>query len=237
MGTGITVTVTLEPTNFLDSGDSGFLTNNYELATGATGTFGEITRTLLAVALVPTISKVYDGNTNATLGPTNYIFSGFILSETCTVTKTNGFYASKDVGTGITVTVTLSPTNFSDYGDSGFLTNNYALAGCATGAVGEITRTLLAASLVPTISKVYDGNTNATLGPTNYTFVGLISGETCTVTKTTGFYDSKNVGTLIGVTVTLVSSNFSDYGTSGFLTNNYAPVSYTHLTLPTKRIV
>jgi hypothetical protein len=140
VGTGIVVTVTLIPTNYSDYGGSGFLTNNYTLPTGTTGAVGEITRAPLTGEIIPTISKVYDGNTVATLGPTNYTFSGLISGETCIVTKTTGVYASKDVGTGIVVTVTLIPTNYSDYGGSGFLTNNYALPTGTTGAVGEITR-------------------------------------------------------------------------------------------------
>src|SRR3989304_1265608 len=94
-------------------------------------------------------------------------------------------------------------------------TNNYALPGGATGAVGAITQKALSASLVPTITKVYDGNTNATVGATNYTYSGLISGETCTVDQTAGLYASKDVGTGIVVTVTLVSTNFADYGGRG----------------------
>jgi len=135
---------------------------------------------------------VYDSNTVATLGTTNYELSGFIGSETCTVNQVTGSYADKNVGTGIVVTVTLAPTNFD--GTGGFSTNNYVLPGSAMGAVGEITRKALTASLVPTISKVYDSNTVATLGTTNYALSGFIGSETCTVNQVTGTYADKNVG-------------------------------------------
>jgi len=138
---------------------------------------GEITQKSFTASLIPTISKVYDGTTVATLGPTNYIYVGLISGETCTVNQATGVYDSKDVGTNIGVTVTLVSSNFEDYGGSGFDTNNYLLPGTATGAVGEITQKSLTASLVPTISKVYDGTTVATLGPTNYIYDGLISND------------------------------------------------------------
>jgi ABC-type xylose transport system substrate-binding protein len=233
VGTGIVVTVTLVASNFADFEGSGFDTNNYLLPSGATGAVGEITQKALAAEIIPTISKVYDGTTVAMLGPTNYIYTGLVSWETCTVSQATGTYASKDVGTGIVVTVTLVSSNFADFEGSGFDTNNYILPSGATGAVGEITQKALAAEIIPTISKVYDGTTAATLGPTNYVYTGLVSWETCTVDQATGTYASKDVGTGILVTVTLVSSNFADFEGSGFDTNNYLlPSGATGAVLP-----
>lgn len=54
------------------------------------------------------LSKVYDGQTRATLTPENYLLSGWLGSNGATVTQTTGTYDTANVGTGKTVTVSLS---------------------------------------------------------------------------------------------------------------------------------
>jgi len=156
--------------------------------------------------------KVYDGLTNAVISMANATTNGVISGDDVQVSNLVGWFATPGVGMDIPVTAALTLT--------GAHKDNYSLAQPA-GLTAAITKKTLTASLVPKISKMYDGNTGAALSPTNYTFSGLVSGETCTVTKTTGLYDSKNAGTGIVVTVTLASTNFADYGSSGFLANNY----------------
>lgn len=126
------------PTNAGNYTVIGALDNANYCATNTTTL--TISKAPLAVRLAPPVSKVYDGNTEARLGPANYTCAGLMRGETCIVNQTAGAYADKNVGAGIMVTVLLASTNFADYGDSGFLTNNYLLPDCATGAVGSITR-------------------------------------------------------------------------------------------------
>jgi len=206
---------------WLEGADAAKYTLSLTNALTLTST-GDVTQASLAAALVSTITKTYNGNTAATnLVPANYSLSGLVGSETCTVSQTTGTYASADADTGIQVVAPLVSTNFVDSTGSGFDTNNYALPTAATGTVGVITKaTSLAVTLAPTISKVYDRLTTATLGITNYSLTGFVGSETCTVNQTVGAYATTNVGTGIRVTATLASNNFD--GTLGFNTTNYS---------------
>ncbi|MEI7436319.1 MAG: MBG domain-containing protein, partial [bacterium] len=217
-GTGISVSATLAAANFPGS-VGGFNTNNYTLPTIASGSVGVITKAPLTATLVPTISKVYDGNAAATLGATNYALSGLIGSETSAVNQTAGTYATTNAGTGISVSATLAAANFPG-SVGGFNTNNYTLPTTASGSVGVITKAPLTAALVPTISKVYDGNATATLGATNYALSGLIGSETSAVNQAAGTYATTNAGTGISVSATLAAANFPG-SVGGFNTNNY----------------
>jgi len=49
----------------------------------------------------------------------------------------------------------------------------------------------LTASIVTNPTKPYDGNTNATLSSANFALSGLIAGESFTITKNSGTYNSK----------------------------------------------
>ncbi|MEI7436052.1 MAG: MBG domain-containing protein, partial [bacterium] len=138
--TGISVSATLAAANFPGS-VGGFNTNNYTLPTIASGSVGVITKAPLTATLVPTISKVYDGNATATLGATNYALSGLIGSETSAVNQTAGTYAITNAGTGISVSATLAAANFPG-SVGGFNTNNYTLPTIVSGSVGVIKRAL-----------------------------------------------------------------------------------------------
>ena len=89
---------------------------------------------------------------------------------------------------------------------------NYALSTTAlTGAIGEITRKTLTASLTGTASKTYDGTTTATLGSGNYSLSGDLDTDTVVLSKpTSGSYDDKNAGTGKTVTVTGLSISGQD---------------------------
>jgi len=156
--------------------------------------------------------KVYDGLTNAVISMAGAATNGVIAGDDVQVANLAGWFATPGVGANIPVTSALTLTGADK--------DKYSLTQ-PTGLAAAITKKPLTAGLVPTISKVYDGNTGATLGATNYTFGGLVNGETCAVNQTTGVYGSKNAGTGIVVIATLASTNFADYGSSGFLTNNY----------------
>jgi hypothetical protein len=154
--------------------------------------------------------KLYDGRTNAVISLAGATTNGVIPGDDVQVTNLAGWFATPGAGTNIPVTAALALT--------GAAATNYTLTQ-PTGLVAAITKKALAVELVPPISKMYDGNTNATLAPANYKCTGLISGEVCTVNQKTGTYASKNAATGIVVSVTLAATNFT--GTGGFLANNY----------------
>src|SRR5262249_31090883 len=58
-------------------------------------------------------------------------------------------------------------------------------------------------------TKPYDGTTTATLTAANFSLSGVVSGESFTVTKTSGTYNSKDVATATTVTTSLVAGDFT----------------------------
>ncbi|HSW93044.1 MAG TPA: filamentous hemagglutinin N-terminal domain-containing protein [Gammaproteobacteria bacterium] len=100
------------------------------------------TAPVITASLTGSTTKVYDGNTNATLTNSNYIFSGEIDGDTVTLNEPlNGNYSSPNVGTNIPVTVSgitiLSATNGSAtvYG--------YQVTPTASGNIGIITPAII----------------------------------------------------------------------------------------------
>ncbi len=93
--------------------------------------------TLITASLTGSASKTYDGTTNATLAPGNFLLSGFVNTDSAAVTKTSGAYASQNVGSNILVSTTLTPSDFSPVGST--ILSNYILPTSASGLIGSIT--------------------------------------------------------------------------------------------------
>lgn len=157
-------------------------------------------------------TKVYDGNTNATITGTLF---GIVGSENVTLNGT-GTFAQTNIGTGISVTSTstLGGTNAS----------NYSLTQ-PTGLSANITQKPLTISGLTADNKIFDGNTSATLTGTA-TLNGLVLGDEANVdlggTPVATFAQSA-VGENIPVTV-------SGYTISGNASENYALSKPTGLT-------
>src|SRR5207244_3869232 len=85
----------------------GAQAGNYVLGSPVTTT-ANITPATLTVTGVTASSKVYDGTTKATLNTASAALVGVVAGDTVTLSTTGaiGTFASKDVGNGITVTVT-----------------------------------------------------------------------------------------------------------------------------------
>lgn len=172
-------------------------------------------------------SKDYDGNTNANLvATTNGIFIPGTNSTKSEIkpTQMDVNYDTKDVGKNkpVTAVFTIGDGDVDgDYGQ-GVTKGNYVFSNGQTSITiqsqGDITPKQLTASLV-NVSKVYDGNADATLAPTNFSINGMVSGESFTVTKTAGTFDNKNVLNAGSVSTSLVSGDFSP--ANGALTSNY----------------
>jgi hypothetical protein len=99
----------------------------------------------------------------------------------------------------------------------------------------------VSASLTGTVSKVYDGTYNATLSPANFSLSGFLNGDSASVTKVTGTYSSKYVGTGLMVYTTLSlgdfsasgQTNLSNYELPTFVTGNIGTITAKPLTLGT----
>ena len=200
IGTGKTVTVT-------GLSISGTDVANYSLAsTTINGAIGTITAKELTASLTGTVTKVYDGNTTASLTAGNYSLPGKVGSEDVTLNNpTAGTYDTKNIGSGKIVTVT-------GLSISGAAAGNYSLASTTiNGTVGAITAKELTASLIGTVTKIYDGNTTAILTGSNYSLQGKVGTEDVTLNNpTSGTYDNKNIGTGKTVTVTGLSISGTD---------------------------
>jgi hypothetical protein len=77
----------------------------------------------------------------------------------------------------------------------------------------------LTAAIVGNPTKTYDSNTNATLSSLNFSIGTLVAGQSITVTKTTGSYNSKDVLTANSVSTTLSAGDFTAGG--GTMLSNY----------------
>lgn len=91
-----------------------------------------ISRRLLTLAVVGSVSRTYDATVTATLGSGNLRLSGVLPGDTVAATAASAAFDTPDVGTGKLVTasgVTLS----------GAAAGNYAVAPSASGAIGTIT--------------------------------------------------------------------------------------------------
>ncbi|MEP9360906.1 YDG domain-containing protein [Sphingomonas sp. KR3-1] len=206
----------------LDSGDftanGGTSLSNYILPTGASGA-GQIDPKALAVTIIGTPTRTYDGTTAAALTAENYDLTGFVSGQSATVTQAFGAYASKDAGSR-TVTATLGTGDF--LAGSGTSLSNYILPTTASGA-GLINQAMLTAAIIGTPTRVYDATTAVTLNPGNYQLTGFVSGEGATVSETAGVFNSPDAGPRT-VTATLDPGDFVATG-STLLSNYVLPVS------------
>src|SRR5437867_655648 len=101
----------------------------------------------LTASIVNDPTKTYNGNTDATLIPSNFSLSGLAGSETFTIGQTSGTYNSKDVlTTPNTVTASLSAGDFTP--GSGTSATNYNLPTSASGP-GHIGRATAGVVVTP----------------------------------------------------------------------------------------
>ena len=224
--------------------DGGLLYNykQYNLAytgaaTGLLGTGNGLIYTYapnLSVALINTIRKTYDGLTSATnLTASNYAIAGGVGGDAIAfsgATPTNGTYASKNVGTGISVSVTgIASANFSATNRSGLAAvYGYGLpSSTASGNIGIITATPLTITATAA-SKNYNGLAYA--GGNGVTYAGFVNSETSAVLGGALTYAGTsqgaiNAGSYALSPAGLTSSNYLINFVSGTLT--VSPVALT----------
>ena len=207
-GTGKTVTVNLSGLSL-----TGADAENYTI--GSTTTTANITPKALTITGSTVANKQYDGTAAATVNVGT--LSGFVGSETVSATGV-GTFASVNVANGINVATTYSLAN----GTNGGLASNYSLASeTLTGNITPAWLAVIVGSLTGSTSKVYDGSTTAVLNAGNFLLTGWVNGDgtDVTVTKTSGLFADKNVGTNKLITVSLASGDFAASGST--LLSNY----------------
>ena len=154
--------------------------------------------------------RAYNGTTEAAI--TGAELSGIVSPDVVTIgVETSGTFASKNVGTGISVTtaMTISGTDVANY---------YLTQPTLTGNI--IQKALTAASTIA--SKVYDGTATAgtiTLGA----ITGLVDPETLTIATSATDYSNANVADGKSTTISYTLTN----GTNGGLATNYSMADLT----------
>jgi filamentous hemagglutinin family protein len=120
---------------------SGYYSNQqgYDISyISGTLTITPASLTAIVGNLTGTTTKVYDGTNTATLTPANYVLTGWVGSDSASVTKTTGTYGSSNVGSALPVTVSLATSDFSPTGAT--LLSNYSLPVTVSGNIGSITQ-------------------------------------------------------------------------------------------------
>ncbi|WP_158525557.1 YDG domain-containing protein, partial [Polynucleobacter paneuropaeus] len=196
---------------------SGADAANYAYSGSITGTNGVITKAALTISGATVASKTYDGtNTASFSGGT---LNGLVSADAINVTLTQaGSFSQSNIGNNLVVTAadTLS----------GAAAGNYTLTQ-PTGLTANITAKVLTVTGTTVTNKTYDGTNVATV--TGGSLVGVVSGETVTLTQA-GSFSQSNVGTGLAVTIadTLggASSNYTLTQPTG-LTANITPKALT----------
>ena len=165
---------------------SGTDANNYSLTSVAT-TIANITKANITVSATG-VDKVYDGNTTASITLNDNRLAGDVL----TPVYTSATFASKNVGTGIAISVTGISISVTDLG-------NYNLTNTTATTAANITAKHITGSFTAS-NKVYDATTAATVLTRSLT--GVIAGDTVNLVGGTATFANKNVGTGKIVTLT-----------------------------------
>ncbi|HSE30295.1 MAG TPA: PxKF domain-containing protein, partial [Pyrinomonadaceae bacterium] len=183
-----------------------------------------IDKRTLTASIINDPTKVYDGNTNATLTFGNFSISNLVAGQNFTVTKTTGTYNSKDVAAANTVSTTLATSDFTPVG--GTNPNNYNLPTSASGP-GHITAKPLTVSAdnqsflfgdpLPTLTASYDSFV-AGEGVANLTGTLVFTIKTVPSNVTVPYNSSTPSGTYTIVPSGLTSTNYAITFANGTLT-------------------
>lgn len=194
--------------------NGGLTVYGYALASSsASGAIGSISRRSIAVGDLSAASKVYDGNTQATLSLGNTTIAGDTVSL-----SGSGQFDTRHVGNGKVV-------NVSGLSLSGADATNYELAATTGVLNASITPRTLTVGGATVAGKVYDGNIDATV--TGVSLTGLVSGDDVG-TSASGSFDSRHVGTGKAVTVTglvLTGADAGNYTLSTTLSSGTADIA------------
>jgi hypothetical protein len=163
--------------------------DNYNLVLATQTVTGTITPKEIGLQLLqsPAVTKVYDGNSTASLQAGNYKLEGVLEGDDLSVSGT-AHYDNKNAGTGKKITV-------NEFVLSGTSRNNYRLIGQVGPIAGSITQKPIAVSLSNSnaITKVYDGTDIAILKASNYQLQGVVGDDDVSISSQAN-YSNKNAG-------------------------------------------
>lgn len=170
---------------------SGDNVNDYILITETATVRGSITPKPITVAInaQPLITKTYDGNDEALLTAENYVIADAVEGDQLNITG-KAFYHDRNVGIAKQVNVT-------DYVLAGDDAANYHLETVSSATTGDITPREIAVNLVhlPAITKIYDGNTEASIAAGNYEVTGILQDDEVVLNNPeAGAYDNAHAG-------------------------------------------
>jgi len=189
---------------------SGSDAGNYSLASFSTASANyQVGRKAVTVSGITANDKTYNGDAVATLSTSGVNFDGKVSGDILGVASVTGTFADPHVGNGKTVTLSSTTYNGNDR-------DNYTITDQASTRA-SITPRALTARLVGTVSKVYDGNTDATLAGNHFVVDGFVTGEGASVSQTVGTYASKNVNDNTGtgqVSASLLPTHLSATGST-----------------------
>ncbi|CAD6516898.1 YDG domain-containing protein [Paraburkholderia metrosideri] len=200
------------------------LLSNYALPILAAGMGTIIQRTIdggLSASITNNPSKTYDGNTIATIPANDFTFSGFVGTDSATVSHTvTGAYATKNAGSqGVTASLAVADLTAGP----GTNLNNYSFPITAYGT-GTILPAQLTVTIIGNPTKVYNGDSIARVDSGNFRIGGLVSGEGATITPSAQFnYAQADAGNRI-VSGALVPGNYAA-GNGTLLSNYLLPTS------------
>ena len=210
-----TATVTAANTTLAD-GTNGGLASNYNVV-GTKTVAAIIAKKDVTYSGVSVDTKIYDGTTAASLNGTPTLATvassnsvatdtKVITGDRVTLTAATGTFASKNVlgtdGNGAN-TVTLSGASLV-----GNDAANYNLVQQAPLVANNLITPKSLTALYVANSKVFDGNTNATLA--SATLKDIVAGDVVTPTNTSASFDTAAVGTNKTVTVAGIQLNGAD---------------------------
>jgi len=173
---------------------SGSDAANYTLAQPAAA--ADITARALVVSAIAA-NKVYDGTVAASV----VLSDNRVAGDSLTPSHTAAAFASKNVGTGKTVSVSGISVTGADAGNYTFNTTATATADITAGMVnGSVTAN----------SKIYDGTAAATIATRSLS--GAVAGDSVSLTGGSATFSDKNVGNGKTVNATGLSLSGADAG-------------------------
>jgi filamentous hemagglutinin family protein len=225
-GTGINVTATLQPSDFVPG--AGTSMSNYTFAATVFGAgLGVINPLQLTGQIVGNPSKVYDSNTNAALSASNLQLAGLLSGQSISASfggTVAGQYDNPNAGARGVTAGAFPGADFT--AGSGTLLSNYILPTSYLGS-GSITPAPLTGNFtvlnvgIINATKVYDGGFNISLLPTNFTLSGWLNSDNGVVSHNiNGTFGQKNVGTNLALSAELSTADLTPSGTTNLA--NYA---------------
>jgi filamentous hemagglutinin family protein len=192
----------------IDAGSYSMVPSGYANGVGYALSYVNGTLTInpapLSLALAGATGKPYDGTTAATLNSGNFVLSGFVGSDSATVTKTAGTFGDANAGTGKTVSATLSTGDYQAAGGTNL--SNYLLPGSVSGAIGTISQVPLTVT-ANAFAKTYDAV--AYSGGNGVSYAGFVNGESSAVLGGMLTYGGSSQGALNAGSYQIVPAGLS----------------------------